>query len=126
MWGLSASPLLDEKGERYGTIESIGDITQSKKEEIRLKKSEKRLNTIVESATDVIITTDDKGNILYYNTKMKNIFGYLKEEIIDEKLTILIMINIKKIILMYLKILKFPKNIHMIKLSNHRVKERWY
>ena len=94
--GITASPLLDENGVRYGAIESIGDITQFKKGEIQLKKNEKRLNTILESTTDVIITTDDNGNILSYNTKMKNIFGYLKEEIIGEKLTILIHDNYKK------------------------------
>lgn len=96
LW-ITASPLLNDKGQRCGAIESISDITERKKEEIRLKKSENHLNTVVESAADVIITTDAKGNILYYNDRMKNIFGYSKEEIIGEKLTILIQDKYKKL-----------------------------
>jgi len=36
---ITASPLLDGKGLRYGAIESIRDITERKKEEIQLKSS---------------------------------------------------------------------------------------
>ena len=86
---ITASPLLDGKGLRYGAIEYIRDITERKKEEIQLKKSEQHFRNVVESAADVIITTDAEGNILSYNDSMENIFGYSKEEIIGAKLTVL-------------------------------------
>ncbi len=72
---ITASPLLDDKGLRYGDIESIRDITERKKDEIQLKKSEQHFRNVVESAPDVIVTTDAEGNILSYNDSMENIFG---------------------------------------------------
>ncbi len=86
---ITASPLLDGKGLRYGAIESIRDITERKNEELQLKKSEQHFRNVVESAADVIVTTDAEGNILSYSDSMENIFGYSKEEIIGAKLTVL-------------------------------------
>ena len=74
-----ASPLLDSKGQQYGAIESVRDITERKKAEIRIKRSEQRFRAVAESAVDAIVTTDVQGKILFCNDSMKTIFGYSKE-----------------------------------------------
>lgn len=88
LW-MKASPLLDDKGEQCGAIESIRDITDYKESLKALQKSEKRLKAIMESVVDVIITTDLNGNILFCNDSIMTIFGYDPGEIIGRNMTLL-------------------------------------
>jgi len=54
-----------------------------------LKKSEERFRTLAETAMDGIVTTDDNGNILYFNKIIKTLFGYSSEELSGKSLTML-------------------------------------
>jgi PAS domain S-box-containing protein len=65
------------------------EIVKCKKTKIALKKSEERFRTFAESATDGIVTTDDNGNILFFNKSFKTIFGYSTEELAGKSLTML-------------------------------------
>ncbi|UCE62860.1 MAG: PAS domain S-box protein, partial [Nitrospirota bacterium] len=49
--------------------------------------SEDRFRAIVEAATDAIILSDKKGNILSWNTAAQAMFGYTQEEIVGKPLT---------------------------------------
>jgi PAS domain S-box-containing protein len=73
-----------------------GEIAEMKKEIERckatqkaLKKSEERFRSFAESANDGIVTTDDNGNILFFNKILKNLFGYTTKELTGKNLTIL-------------------------------------
>ena len=92
----TASPLLNQKGEQYGAIESVRDITERKKGEISLRKSEERFRAVAESAIDAIVTTDANGKIIFFNKSLTNIFGYSKEELNGKPLTILMPTRFKK------------------------------
>lgn len=89
LW-VTASPLLDNKGHKYGSIESIRDITERKKAENALRKSEHHFRAVVESAVDVIITSNFNGEVIYCNDSITTIFGYNKDEIIGQSVMILI------------------------------------
>ena len=91
-----AVPLYDRNGKFNGAIESIRDITDRKKAEFALKKSEKRFRAVAESAVDAIITTDMNGMILFVNDSLGTIFGYSREEIIGKNLTVLMPNRFKK------------------------------
>ena len=65
------------------------EILKCKKTKKALKKSEERFRTIAETAIDGIVTTDDNGNILYFNKIIKTLFGYSTEELAGKNLTIL-------------------------------------
>ena len=87
-----------------------GEIAEMKKEIERckatqraLKKSEQRFRTFAESANDGIVTTDDQGNILFFNKILKNMFGFSTSELTGKNLTILMPDKFKK---PYLKQLK--------------------
>lgn len=95
LWG-KASPLLDSKGQQYGAIESVRDITNRKKAENALKRSEKRFRAVAESAVDAIVTTDANGKILFCNDSLGTIFGYSHNEIIGSNLTVLMPSRFRK------------------------------
>lgn len=65
------------------------DITELKRAEGALHKSEERFRAVAESAVDAIVTTDVNGTVLFCNESLGTIFGYSRKEIIGEKLTLL-------------------------------------
>lgn len=71
----SASPLLDDDGNKVGAIESIRDITESKEALEKLRKEEERFRILTEQSSDIIVLIGSKGNIIYENPAVENILG---------------------------------------------------
>jgi PAS domain S-box-containing protein len=55
----------------------------------QLEISEKRFQTVAQTATDAIIIADQNSKIIFFNKKAQEIFQYTEEEIIGQDLTIL-------------------------------------
>ncbi|HEX8198829.1 MAG TPA: two-component regulator propeller domain-containing protein [Pyrinomonadaceae bacterium] len=53
------------------------------------RESEIRFRTLAETASDAIVTIDAESNIVFVNPALEKIFGYSTQEMIGEKLTIL-------------------------------------
>jgi PAS domain S-box-containing protein len=66
------------------------DIAERRKAEDVLRDSEMKFRSLAESASDAIITTDNKMHIRYYNQAAEDIFGYEKDELLGKPLSILI------------------------------------
>jgi PAS domain S-box-containing protein len=47
-----------------------------------LEKSEEMLRSVVETATDAIVTGDSNGNVVFWNESAERIFGYSEDEIV--------------------------------------------
>ena len=62
------------------------DISARTKAEASLKENEEKFRSISQSAADAIISADSKGLIIGWNKGAENIFGYLEDEIMGEKL----------------------------------------
>ena len=60
----------------------------------KLRETEAKTRQIVNSAVDGIITTDEKGTILSYNTAAEKIFGYSVIEAIGKNVTMLMPANL--------------------------------
>jgi PAS domain S-box-containing protein len=67
----------------------MGLFFERKRAEESLKESEERYRTVTETASDAIITIDDKSTILLANPAAEKIFGYSIEEMIGRKLTMM-------------------------------------
>lgn len=58
------------------------DITERRKTEDDLRKSEERYRALVETANSVVLTWDTDGTLMYVNDYAERFFGFNKEELI--------------------------------------------
>jgi PAS domain S-box-containing protein len=70
---------------RYVNI-YIEEITDRKRAEEEVQKSQSTLSGIVESAMDGIITVDDEGRITQFNPAAESIFGRSRERVVGKHL----------------------------------------
>ncbi|MCJ7514761.1 MAG: PAS domain S-box protein [Dehalococcoidia bacterium] len=77
----SVSPIF-HKGTLTSGMAIVFDITERKKLEDALKKSEERYRTILEEIEDNYFETDLAGNFIFVNDSMCRTMGYSKEELI--------------------------------------------
>jgi two-component system, cell cycle sensor histidine kinase and response regulator CckA len=81
---LSAAPLFDSKGEFKGAMGVVADITERKRVEKALKRSEEYFRSLIEKASDIITTLDTSGKIHYQSPSVERILGYTPEELKGE------------------------------------------
>lgn len=111
----TARPIKKLSGEIVGGVLVIHDITERKNSEnvikklneeleqkvtertaqlaeavTTLQKSEEKYREIVENTSDVLHTTDYKGNFTYINPACKQLTGYSQEELIGENISELV------------------------------------
>jgi len=79
----------DIKSNTTGSLACIRDITDRKKAEEELKRSEARYHSLVDNANDAVISTRKEGIITSFNKKAEQMFGYTREEIIGKSVTLL-------------------------------------
>lgn len=87
--------LYNNEGNMIGAVGIIRDITDRKKSEKELKKSEERYYNLIEFANVGIIITDG-GIITQLNKKAEEIYGYSKDELIGQPATILTLEKYRK------------------------------
>jgi PAS domain S-box-containing protein len=76
--------------------EAENALNLQRQAEYELKQSEEKYKTIFESANDIILLLDTKGNILDVNAKLKEIGGYDREVLIGQDIRSLTRILTKK------------------------------
>jgi two-component system NtrC family sensor kinase len=72
------------QGEIIGTIATLRDITEPKRAQETLARSEARYRHLVESASDAIVTLDANGRFTTVNHAAENISGYKREELVGQ------------------------------------------
>jgi len=79
-----ASPLYNSQGEIVGAIESIRDITELKRAENDLQKSEKWFRFLIQNSSDMIRIIGPDGLISYTSPSTTRILGYDPSELIGK------------------------------------------
>ncbi len=80
-----ASPLRAHDGSIAYIVEVIRDVTECKKAEDLLKKSEKRLRDIVSSVSEGLYVLDKEGKLLFMNSEAERLLGYKEDELLGKK-----------------------------------------
>lgn len=83
------SPILDNEGNPVKIVKFATDISDRKNNEIILQQSTARINAILETAKDAIITIDEHGIIQSCNRAGCNMFGYEVKELIGRNINML-------------------------------------
>ncbi|HZH16635.1 MAG TPA: PAS domain S-box protein [Archangium sp.] len=82
-------PLPDAQGQLDAVCGISADITERLRTESVLRETSERLNAILDTAVDSIITIDDQGIILGVNAATTYIFGYAPEEMVGRNISML-------------------------------------
>jgi two-component system cell cycle sensor histidine kinase/response regulator CckA len=77
-----SSPLKDKKGKIIAAIEMIEDITEQKKAQEALQRSEIKYRELVQNANSIILRMDSQGNVTFFNEFAQQFFGYTEDEIL--------------------------------------------
>lgn len=78
---VSATGIFDESGKYIGSFAFFNDITQEKKLQEELKKSEEQFRLIWENSQDGMRLTDENGKVILVNPAFCKMVGLTKEEI---------------------------------------------
>lgn len=81
--------LRDKEGNLSGFSKVIRDISERKRAAEKILESEQRHRIIAESASDAIITVDEESTVIFANPAVEKIFGYAPDELMGERITIL-------------------------------------
>jgi len=79
---------LSYKG-RSARVALLRDITERKRAEQALQESELKFRSLVQSANDAIVLMDTTGNIIEWNVGAQAVFGYQEEEILGQKIELI-------------------------------------
>lgn len=101
-------PVYDRERVIIGVAFSTFDITKKKGAELELQELRLRLEGIITSAMDAIITVTEGQRIILFNKAAEQMFGYRQEEVLGKTLAILIPERYREGLLGYLTALTNP------------------
>ncbi len=87
---LKTVPITDDEGNYKGAIAGVADITDRKKTEKALMKSDQELRTIAASMTDVVAMADVEGRFTYLSESNYHLSGYKPSELLGKNILDLI------------------------------------
>lgn len=90
-------PLFDTHGNIYAIGGVATDITERKRAEEARRYSEEQYRTVVETATDAVVSIGEDSKILFVNPATTKIFGYDTSELIGRPLTMLMPESLRKL-----------------------------
>lgn len=79
---LSAAPLYDGRGQVTGIMAVVADITERKKAEEAVRRSEERFRALVENGSDAIALISREGSVLYASPSTTRVLGYSVEDFV--------------------------------------------
>lgn len=79
---MHSAPMISEAGRPVGHVRTLEDVTERKEIERALKESESKYRMLMEQASDGIHTYDIEGHIIDANSKLCEMLGYTREELL--------------------------------------------
>lgn len=86
-WCWSAGqPVYDADGVQIGVQIRDADITSRKRAELRVRESEERARSIIESTNEAFLAGDPDGTVLEWNPAAEVIFGWERDDVLGQNL----------------------------------------
>jgi PAS domain S-box-containing protein len=82
---VNSKPLFDKCGRSTGVLAMLTDVTERKKAEEKLRKSEEKYRNIIETTNEGIVVIDSELRITYINKKLLEKGGYNPKEVIGRQ-----------------------------------------
>jgi len=89
---LTMSPIKDARDRIVGASMIARDVTEQKRFQHALQRSETRMRRILDSALDAVVSMDEDGAVVDWNPQAEAIFGYRRDEILGRPLHELIIL----------------------------------
>ena len=89
------TPSLLERSIRYA-IEQFRALHELRRQQDELRMSELRFRSVVQSAADTIIFSDDRGRIIFWNNGAERMFGYSEDEILQQPIEVLMPVRYRE------------------------------
>jgi len=86
---VSLFPLRDERGEVTGFVKVTRDISDRSKAGKAILETRRRMEAIVQSAMDAIITIDEELHIILFNPAAEKTFGFSAEDVLGKSISML-------------------------------------
>jgi len=86
---MSVAPLRDAAGRVNAASTIMRDVTERRRSEMALRDREERLQALVNTAADAIITIDEHGIIESANPAAERLFGYSQSELLGSNVNVL-------------------------------------
>ncbi len=83
------TPILDSNGKPLKVVKFATDISDTVIYRNRIKDSEARTLAIVDTVVDGIVTIDARGTIETFNPAAATLFGYAREEVLEQNIKML-------------------------------------
>jgi formate hydrogenlyase transcriptional activator len=81
---------IDAEGKPAAIFEINNDVTDRKKTEEALRRSEQRFRSLFEFSPDAIVVTNPNGKIADANAQLEQFFGYSRSELVGQLIEVLI------------------------------------
>lgn len=82
----SAAPIFAEEGEVTGAVITFRDVTEKRRSQDALNRSEQRFRALVEKSSEVVVIADLQGNVLYATNSITAMLGYAVEEYVGHNM----------------------------------------
>ena len=81
---VSVSTIPDHTGKPNGFVCVLSDVTEQRKADYLVRKSEEKHRALVEGISHIIFTTDTKGRFTYVSPVIRQVLGYTPAELIGK------------------------------------------
>jgi PAS domain S-box-containing protein len=81
---VSVATIPDHTGRPSGFVCILSDVTEQRKAEYLVRKSEEKHRALVEGISHIIFTTDTKGRFTYVSPVIRQVLGYTATELIGK------------------------------------------
>jgi PAS domain S-box-containing protein len=79
---ISVSLIKDVQGKPIGFRGVTRDVTERRRAEEELRKSEEKYRTILENITEGYFENDLRGNLTFFNDSLTEVYGYTRDELL--------------------------------------------